>query len=256
VDDEPIFREGLKLLLADVADVKVTGDAESARSAFALVDQQAPDLVLMDLALPGMDGLAATREIKRRQPRTEVLVFSVHQRARDVLEAFAAGARGYGLKTEPLEQLLHGMRCVVRGETYLSPALRSRGLSLPGEGRRRRVQIEGDPLGVLSEREREVFDLIVRGFKSAAIARELCIARKTVDTHRSRINQKLGCHSTADLIRLAATNGLLREGGDTFSGLPDEDLGALPFQRGLDRPGEVSAGALPNGGALHIGAEE
>jgi DNA-binding NarL/FixJ family response regulator len=207
VEDEPVFREGIKAILEKTDDLRLVGEADSARAAFAQLGKR-PDVVVLDLLLPGIDGISATREIKQRAEGTRVLILSGSRSARDVREAFAAGATGYVVKTDPLEILLEGIRRVGLGQRYVSPGLDG------GVDRLARAK-EGAPsddvLVSLSKREREVFELIARGMTNAQIARELCVSPKTVDTHRQRIYEKLGCHSTAEVVRFAALNGLLRD---------------------------------------------
>jgi DNA-binding NarL/FixJ family response regulator len=204
VAGEPVFRLGFRSVLASSGDVHLVGDAADARAAFPDIDREAPDLVVMDIALQGMSGIAATREIKCRLPHAHILLLAAWPRERDALEGFAAGADGLALKSEPPETLLHAMRTVARGLTYVTPLLR-------GYSTRRAKSGEPslDVLKALSPREREVFDLIIKGWRNRDIARELCISIKTVDTHRTRINRKLRCTNAADLIRFAADNDLL-----------------------------------------------
>ncbi len=205
VDDHPVFRTGLREVLRSCRDfhVEIVGEAGSARAAFPVVEREHPNLVTLDLALPGMDGISACRELRRRVPDTGVLILSVHDTPEDVLEAFAAGARGYALKSQSIEGLVTAIKCVVAGTRYvpepLAPLVQH---CLRGGG--------GGVLRVLSEREREVFRLASDAMNNAAIARELCISRKTVETHRHRIQRKLGLRSGNELILFAALNGLLR----------------------------------------------
>lgn len=203
IDDEPIVCSGLQVALATEPDLSVVGDAASAREAFPLLERTKPDLVICDLVLPGMDGIAATREIRHRMPSAQVLILTIHERVSDALEALSAGARGFALKTEPLSTLRSAIRAVARGERYLTPSLRH---LVEGPD-----QVHGtDILSPLSTREREVFQLVASGLRIADIARELCISRKTVETHVCRIYRKIGCGNVADLVRFAARHGLLR----------------------------------------------
>jgi DNA-binding NarL/FixJ family response regulator len=215
IDGEPVFREGLKAVLARAPDLRVVGEASSARVGLELLDR-APDVVLIGLSLPGMDGISAARAIKSRLAGVRVLVVSGSPNARDARDAFGAGADGYLSKTDEIERLFEALRMVARGERFLSPALNASG--------HRIVEAEGtgvereDLLGVLSPRERDVFALIARGFSNLRIARELTLSPKTVDTHRQRIYAKLGCHSAADVVRFAAMNGLLRDPSQRIDG--------------------------------------
>ena len=170
-----------------MTECKVVGEASSAREALILLDTQNPDVVLMDIGLPGMDGVVATREIRRRSPKVRVLILSFYDEAHDVLDALNAGASGYALKSEATEALEAALRAVTRGERYLAPVLASR-LAIYHS---RRSQ-PPDVLSILSEREREVFRLAAECMLAREISHELCISRKTVDTHLYRIHRKLG----------------------------------------------------------------
>jgi DNA-binding NarL/FixJ family response regulator len=206
---EPAFRLGLRVVVESDGALQLIADAEDARSGFALVDTHQPDLVIIDVALRGISGIDAIREIKRRAPKARVLLLAAWARERDVLDGFAAGADGFALKTDRVETLKEAIHAVGAGERYLTAEVRGLELDVPGrahldESRR------GDVLQALSQREREVLSLVVKGSRSRDIARELCISIKTVETHRNHINRKLGCGSAADLTRFAADNGLLR----------------------------------------------
>jgi DNA-binding NarL/FixJ family response regulator len=205
---EPAFRLGVGMAVERTGDLQLVADAADARAGFAAVDAANPEVVVIDVALRGMNGIEAAREVRRRCPRAQILLVAAWPRERDVLEGFAAGAIGYSLKTDPIEGLREAIRTVGAGQRYLSPELRGSSVEAatrtqPGEGRR-------DVLHALSLREREVLGLVVKGCRSRDIARELCISIKTVETHRNHINRKLGCASAADLTRFAAENGLLR----------------------------------------------
>ncbi len=204
VEDHPFFRLGVRVLLSSMPGYEVVGEASSARDAFKLLDSARPDLVLMDIVLPGMDGVVATREILRRAPGVKVLVLSGHEDLRDVLDALAAGAIGYALKSEPPEALVHALEQVGRGNRYVAPELEEE-LSMLWSDR----AASPDVLDVLSEREREVFRLAADCHMPQEIAGELCLARKTVDSHLNRINRKLGLRNRADLVRMAARLGLV-----------------------------------------------
>src|SRR5262249_4792008 len=153
---------------------------------------------------PGVDGVTAAREILRRVPTTKVLILSAYTHADRLREALAAGISGWAGKDQSSDELVTALKRVAAGETYVAPRLE--GLAHPNQ--------DGgspEPLSLLSPREREIFELIVRGFSNEGIAKELSISAKTVETHRAHINKKLEVHSTADLVRFAARRGLLRE---------------------------------------------
>jgi len=204
VDDHTLFRMGVRHVLTNTPGHEVVGEASTARSAFRIVDALAPDVVLMDIAMPGMDGVLATREIGRRSPKARVLIVSAHDQVNDVLDALEAGAAGYALKSDGPETLIEAIRVVGRGQRYVATALAPRLAAF--EGRRRRAS---DVLGILSAREREVFRLASECVIARDMALELCIARKTVDTHLNRINRKLGLRNMAELVRLAASLGMI-----------------------------------------------
>jgi DNA-binding NarL/FixJ family response regulator len=202
-DDHPLFREGLRAVLDADPEFLVVGEAADANSALELVAAKRPRVVIVDITLPGSSGIELTREIVKRSPDSRVLVLTMHSRAELAAEAFAAGARGYALKTELPAQIVEAVRAVARDDVYLSPAIPSAVLGGSSSG--------VDPILDLSPREREIFDLAVRGFSNDNIARELQISIKTVQTHRAKINHKLGVHSTGELVRFAAKRGLLPE---------------------------------------------
>jgi DNA-binding NarL/FixJ family response regulator len=220
VEDHPLFRMGIRLSLATYAEFTIVGEAGNARDAFSAIDAHHPDIVVMDVSLPGMDGVIATREIRRRSPRTRVLLLSVHDQISDVLEALDAGASGYALKTEGTEALVNALRTVIKNDRYVAPTLAA--LLGSYESRRKRPL---DTLSILSLREREVFRLAADCLLTREIASELCISRKTVDTHLYRIHRKLGLRTSAELVRLACNLGLMRRsGGARDSLVGDETL--------------------------------
>jgi DNA-binding NarL/FixJ family response regulator len=201
VDDHPLFREGLRAVLRKQPDVEEVAEAENAHAAYDMAERSRPDLTVMDLALPGTDGVAATRELLRREKGHKVLLLSVHDQEEHVARAFGAGASGYALKTEPIPDVLEAIRAVFRGQTYLAPGIDPIRL-------KQLTEVE-DPLKLLSNREREIFDLLVQGKSNLDVARELFISVKTVETHRAAINRKLFVHSGAELMRFAAVRGLI-----------------------------------------------
>ena len=203
VDDEPVVRTGLRQALSCHRDMQIVGEADSARDAFRDIESARPDLVITELDLPGMDGIAATRELKRRVPHANVVVFTIHARPTDLFDAFSAGATGYVLKTDRIESLHASLRAALAGTRYVSPAL-----APLLEGRKAGDRV--DVLDCLSVREREIFRLIAAGRSITDTAREFCLSRKTVETHVYQVYRKLGCHNVGDLVRFAAGHGLLR----------------------------------------------
>ena len=205
VDGHPVFRAGVTQVLTRDGGVKVIGECGKARDAFVVIDTARPDVVIMEIALPGMDGVVATREIRRRSPDSRVLILTANDEISDVQEALGAGACGYALKAEPPEMLPVALRAVAKGNRYLASGVAAR---LGGDETKPEAAREG--LAMLSTREREVFRLAVNCLLPGEIARELCLSRKTVDTHLYRIHLKLKVHSSAELVRLAIRLGSVR----------------------------------------------
>jgi DNA-binding NarL/FixJ family response regulator len=208
VDDHHLFREGLALLLSNQPSLEVIGHASTSREACSLVERLAPDVVILDMTLPDSDGIATTREILRRQPRTHVLILSMHATEFFVRKAMEAGARGYALKSQRWEDLVQAIERIGEGGSYFAPEIAS--VERTSAAQEDSHAPRSSPLDELSPREREVFDLVMRGLSNQLVARHLCISIKTVETHRTHINRKLGVHSTGQLIRLAAIQGLVQ----------------------------------------------
>ncbi len=205
LDDRQLFREGVRLLIGTQVDLKVDGDAGSAIEGYELVAARRPDVCIVAHDLEEIGGIPATRELTRRHPELRVIVASASGTAEGARAALAAGARGYILKSQASADLFEAVRQVMRGEVYLPPTLALEPGAwrvLPSDRGR------NEPLGNLSARERQVFELLVRGNTNAVIGRLLGISAKTVDTHRTKVLRKIGVHSIVDLVRFAARNQL------------------------------------------------
>ena len=203
VDDHTLFRMGVRHVLTSTPGHEVVGEASTARSAFRIIDAVAPDVVLMDIAMPGMDGVLATREIGRRAPKARVLVVSAHDQVNDVLDALEAGAAGYALKSDGPETLIEAIRVVSRGQRFVAAALAPRLAAF--EGRRRRAS---DVLGILRPRARGLPPGIRMRDRARHGAR--AVHRAQDGRHAlNRINRKLGLRNMAELVRLAASLGML-----------------------------------------------
>jgi two-component system response regulator NreC len=200
-DDHTIVRQGLKLILAAHPDLEVVGEAANGKEAVELAQKLKPDLVLMDVAMPELTGIEATRRLVEANPRIRVLVLSMHKEAVYVREILKAGARGYILKDAIDSELLNAVRSVARGDGYISPAVSGALLS----DFRQNVT---DPADLLSPREREVLQLIAEGKTNKEIATKLNLSVYTVDSHRGKIMEKLNLHSTGELVRFAIKHGL------------------------------------------------
>jgi len=206
-DDHAVLRAGLRLLLESQPDLQVVGEAGEGWETLHVVEQCKPDVVLLDLSMPGPGGLEVLREIKRRAPGTKVLVLTMHEDEGYLRNVLRAGGSGYVVKKAADAELLSAIRAVSRGGVYIDPSL-TRGLVediLEEEGQGRRPDEN-----VLSEREREVLVLLALGHTNQEIANKLCLSVKTVETYRARIQEKLQLHSRAALVRYALEKGLLR----------------------------------------------
>lgn len=202
VDDHRMLRTGLRLIL-DASDlIECVGEAATAEEAVRACETADPDVVVMDVAMPGMGGLQGTREVLRRCPGTAVVILSMHGSADDVRTAFGNGAQGYLLKTAADAELVDAIRSVAAGERYLHPSLGA-ALAQPAPP---------DPLAGLTEREREVLQLLALGYGNQEIATRLHLSPRTVETHRANMMSKLGLATRADIVRMALTAGLLSTG--------------------------------------------
>ena len=191
VDDHPLVREGLRARMESVADIEVVGEAGDAAQALQRVADCRPNVVLMDIGMPGTSGIELTAQLLAREPGLIVLMLSMYDSAEHAQRAMAAGARGYVLKDSPSSEILAAIRTVFGGGTYLSPALAQRLFRTPAA----RVS--------LSEREREILALLGQGQSSKHIARALDIGLRTVETHRQNIRRKLDLAGQAELIKYA-----------------------------------------------------
>lgn len=209
VDDHTLYREGLRALLLQEADFSIVGEAGDANAACQMVTERNPDVVLLDMVLPGITGVSVARELIRREPKRRILFVSMKITEDAVAEGVAAGALGYLGKDASAAELMRAVRTVASGQAYLDPSVSRTGVN---EFLRRRTKgQEATPLDTLSTREREVFRLILKGFTSEGVAGELFISRRTVETHRANLSRKLQVKTTAELFRFAARNDLLTE---------------------------------------------
>jgi DNA-binding NarL/FixJ family response regulator len=208
VDDHAVVRSGLKLLLDAEDDIEVVGDAGNAEQAALRAELLSPDIVLLDVVMPGRSGIEVTPEILERSPSTKVLVLSMQDDPSYVREAFGAGASGYVLKEAVDSEVVHAVREVAGGGRYVNPEL---GARLAAADARARAEEEADPL---SEREREVLRLLALGHTNQEIAKMLYISVRTAESHRAHIMQKLRLSTRAELVRYALAHGLLEQEPD------------------------------------------
>lgn len=207
VDDHTLIRQGIVGLLASQGDIEVVGEAGSGQEAMVATIELSPDVVLMDVTMPGISGLDAAAEIKRRRPDVRVLMLTIHDREDYLFQALRAGASGYVLKGADVQDLLAAVRSAARGEVYLYPgvtkALVADYLRLL-RGGADRTTYDG-----LTDREREILHLIAQGKTTPEIAAELFLSPHTVQSHREHIMTKLDLHSKAALIKYAIAKGLI-----------------------------------------------
>jgi DNA-binding NarL/FixJ family response regulator len=201
-DDHAVIRDGLKALLERVADISVVGEADNGRDAVRRSEELKPDVVVMDLTMPGLNGIDAARLLREKCPTTHVVMLSMHSDAEHVFRAFEAGATGFVLKESAGEEVAAAVHAVHVGRRYLS-----RGIEAP-EATARSPARGVSPLDRLSAREREVLQLVVEGHSSTQIAAMIHLSPKTVETYRGRLMAKLGVHDVPGLVRFAIEHGI------------------------------------------------
>jgi DNA-binding NarL/FixJ family response regulator len=201
-DDHAIVRQGLRAILQTVPDIRLAGEAADGQEVLRLVERLSPDVLVLDLMLPGLNGFEVARQVRRRVPRTRVVVLSMHADAAYVAEALRAGAVGYVVKDAGIEDLLRAVRAAAAGKRYLSPPLSETALGAFAR-RAEGEAVPADPYETLTAREREVLQLTAEGHSGAAIAGRLFISPRTVETHRANVMRKLGVRNQKELIRYA-----------------------------------------------------
>ncbi len=219
VDDHLIVRSGVKVLLETQQDFLVVGEAESGSEALEKVAECKPDVVIMDISMPGVDGLQATRSVKEARPEVSVLALTIHEDKQYFFAMLSAGASGYLTKQAAADELISAVRSVAAGNVYLQPSLARwlledyRRLSFQTHDAGECLEMgPGDGhfgLDVLSERELQVLELVAHGLPSPQIGKELGISPKTVSRHRERIMHKLNMHSSTELVKFAIRTGLV-----------------------------------------------
>ncbi|MBI5934920.1 MAG: response regulator transcription factor [Chloroflexi bacterium] len=219
VDDHDVVRTGLRSFLGGQADVLVTAEARNGEEALLRAEELKPDLVIMDITMPGMDGLEATRKLKARQPECLALALTVHEDKQYFMEMLAAGASGYITKQAAADDLMAAIRSVAAGQVYLQPALarwlledyqrlakqeETQAHTRPAENGEHAVGLD-----ILSQREREVLELVGQGLNNQQIGKQLGLSPKTIARHRERIMNKLNMHSRTELVKFAIRTGLI-----------------------------------------------
>ena len=201
-DDHAMVRKGVRLILEAQSDMEIAGEAGNGREAVELAEKLHPDVVVMDVAMPELNGIEATRRLAASSPHTRVLALSMHKDSVYVREILRAGARGYLLKDSIDTDLINAVRAVAKGDGYISPGVSDAVLS----DYRRHVT---DPIDLLTSREREVLQMIAESKTNKEIAVALNLSVYTIDAHRGKIMEKLNLHSTGELVRFAVRHGLI-----------------------------------------------
>lgn len=204
-DDHTIVRSGVRLLLEAETDIEVIGEALDGKEAIALVEQLHPNVVLMDIAMPGVDGLEATKKILSQWPETKILVLTMHRSDEYFFEMIKAGASGYVLKGADTNELIHALRVVAKGEVFLYPSMASKLV----KGYLDSLEGNNNALSNLSRREQEILRLLADGYTNKEIAKKLVVSPSTVHTHRSNLMNKLNLNSRRDLIQYTRRKGII-----------------------------------------------
>ncbi len=200
VDDHALFRRGVATLLEDKPEVMVCGEADNALSALESMRRLVPDVALVDISLPGTNGIELTKQMLAEMPKLAIIILSMHEESIYALRALRAGAKGYVMKAEAQTKVLDALRKVIKGGVYLSPEFGERLIF-------RAIQVldndTGSPLGKLSDREIEVLQMLGKGLSTREVATALHLSIKTIETHRSHIKEKLGLKDASELVRFA-----------------------------------------------------
>jgi DNA-binding NarL/FixJ family response regulator len=206
-EDHTILREGLRMLLSSNAAFEVVGEAQDGLEAIRSVESLRPDLILMDLSMPRMNGVGAIQEIKKQSPSTKILVLTVHKTEEYILTTLKAGADGYILKDATHGELMLAIENIFSGKSYLSPGISEKVIEGYLEGRK--SVKSSTSWDTLTQREREILKMIAEGYKNKDIADYLCISAKTVEKHRANLMKKLDLHSASSLTAFAMEKGLI-----------------------------------------------
>ncbi len=211
VEDHKLFREGLKSMLADKTGLEVVGEAGDGLEAIRIVKKIRPDMMLLDLSMPKMNGISVMKEIKSQFPETKIMALTIHESDQYVLEAFEAGADGYCLKDAGRNELMVAVDSVLQGKRYISPSISGSVLEGYLTGRKKlKAQTSWD---TITQREKEVLKLLGEGYQNKEISDMLFISVKTVEKHRANIMNKLDLHNAAALTAYAIEHGLVTKSG-------------------------------------------
>ena len=204
-DDHTILRQGIKALLDNQEGIEVVGEAKDGREAIKTIEELLPDVILMDIAMPGLNGLEATRRIKKKFPKVKVVVLTMHANEEYIFQILNAGADGYLVKETAFQDLISAINAVHKGEAFMSPSISKKVMT---DYIQRAQGEEKVGFDTLTTREREILQLVAEGNSNKKIAEALFISPKTVETHRAHIMDKLNIHDRAGLIKYAIRKGM------------------------------------------------
>jgi DNA-binding NarL/FixJ family response regulator len=207
VDDHTIVRQGLARLLEEQADIRVVGEATNGRKAVDLAKELKPDVVIMDIAMPRMNGIEAVKRIRKHLPKTKILILSMYSHEHYIHELLESGVSGYLLKDSSGRDIIHAVHAAMKDETYLSPSISK--VLVETYLSPRKVSSQAERYKLLSNREREVFQLIAEGHSTRRIADMLCVSISTIKSHRVKIMEKLDVDTTVKLVHFAIQLGLV-----------------------------------------------
>jgi DNA-binding NarL/FixJ family response regulator len=209
VDDHPLFREGLKSIISRNAELEIVGETGVGKEALGLAENLKPDMIVMDISLPDINGIELTRDIKKLSPATQILIVSVHSKIDYLTAAFQAGASGYVVKDAPSGKILQALELVSHGEYFLDASVSYQVVKKLSEFPEQKAKTTDTFYSSLTTREQEIFRLLAEGLKIKDIADKLYISPKTVENHKTNIMSKLNLHSTLDLVRYAVKLGII-----------------------------------------------
>ncbi len=209
VDDHPLFREGLKAIVSRNDNFEVVAEAGNGKDGIRLAKKHKPDIVIMDISMPGKNGIQVIRELRNKLSDTKFLIISMHSEAEYLLEAFRAGATGYMIKESAASNLEQGLNTVARGELFLDSALSQEVVYRLLQDNAEENSETQDPYSTLTAREQEVMRMLAEGLNAKEVAAQLYISPKTVENHRTNLMKKLDLHSSVELVRYAAKLGLI-----------------------------------------------
>jgi len=209
IDDHPLFREGLKTIISRDDRFNVIGEAGSGHEGLEMTKRLKPDLIIVDISLPDQSGIQLTRDLRQLLSETKILIVSMHSKIDYIAEAFQAGATGYVVKESASERLLQGLKSVAKGDYYLDSSVSHAVVENLMKSPLKAAKITDADYATLTPREQEVMRFLAEGLSSKAVAEKLFISPKTVENHRANIMNKLGLHSTIELVRYAAKLGLI-----------------------------------------------